>query len=853
MNTDTPYGPRDESSRLDGDGVFTGVDEELAPHQLASGYVCRARNARFRGGRVATRGGWLLCPWLKNNGRTPFASTLGGAVFNDPAGSGEWILIAAEGGVWKTRPNNTATPVPLPAGVTLTAGTFAKFIQANAAIVLLRGLNAAPLVCTALDEGFKPIAQVNTWAVTADPVTNRLNLPQHNLLIGDPVRFTGTLPSGLVALTTYYVLEIPTADDFTVSATSGGTVAILSDAGADVVVEVLDGAQPIPNAVDGIFHLNRLILVDGRDTVVASDIGDFTRYQPATSQFRINEGDSDALVAVYAFNEDTIIFIKQLSVYKVEGVSGDLGDARGPLHVTRNFGGVAARGVADTGADLYWLTSDLNVMSLQLTALNQSQGTNRSLSDKLTKTFARIKRNAAGAAQFATHDRFLFCALPLDDARVLGDELVAAGQFYVGASAVVVSGLTIGQKYTYDQGVNDYRLHNGSEVLDGPSDFIAQDTVVELFASEDNLTTLECTASLKPALYEDVCNGIAVYDFQNEAWAGSDEAERVTLVRQFLKFTVNGSKQLGYLSVDGWLRVYDADAFEDERLLPVATPYVDVLVDTKPAAGNTLQINGGVIPAGVNQPANNFPLDWGVTNFDLPTSATVARQNLWGSTGVGYDQSLPGAWTCPNCTAQQIGNGVRFLATNGVLPVVKVNGVIVANGVSAWAFVDSHSGDEIQGQDIVLEIDSRGYPCQNPDFKKYLALALQLAWWAPLYDLSTRVQGIATDHAYAADQSRDRTKYFSPHAHADWDPSNAGDDHATPFREDYSTTDNTTGLNLGSGVGVDDHQEGVHRLDVSERGLYMQALIVNRQGRLELATAFMEANKGEVVGGVNVN
>jgi hypothetical protein len=47
----------------------------------------------------------------------------------------------------------------------------------------------------------------------------------HGLAIGDRVSFTttGALPTGLVAGTTYYVLTVPTADTFTVAATTGGT------------------------------------------------------------------------------------------------------------------------------------------------------------------------------------------------------------------------------------------------------------------------------------------------------------------------------------------------------------------------------------------------------------------------------------------------------------------------------------------------------------------------------------------------------------------------------------------------------------------------------------------------------
>jgi hypothetical protein len=48
----------------------------------------------------------------------------------------------------------------------------------------------------------------------------------HGLLVGDAVSFstTGALPTGLTAATTYYVKSVLTADTFTLSATSGGSV-----------------------------------------------------------------------------------------------------------------------------------------------------------------------------------------------------------------------------------------------------------------------------------------------------------------------------------------------------------------------------------------------------------------------------------------------------------------------------------------------------------------------------------------------------------------------------------------------------------------------------------------------------
>ena len=163
MNNVTPYGPRDEASQLAGDVAYVGVDERTSPQQLRPGYVAGAKNKRFRNGRAATRDGISLLPWGLDTGLTPFTEVYGGAVFADPNQGDEWIVIAADGGVWKTRPNATATAVPLPAGVTLTRATFKKFVQANSAIVLLRGLETASLICDDLQTGFQTPPTRNTW------------------------------------------------------------------------------------------------------------------------------------------------------------------------------------------------------------------------------------------------------------------------------------------------------------------------------------------------------------------------------------------------------------------------------------------------------------------------------------------------------------------------------------------------------------------------------------------------------------------------------------------------------------------------------------------------------------------
>ena len=165
MNLQTPSGQHDERSLVyntffqDIDSGFLGVDERTPVFNLPSGVVASAKNKRFRNGRATDRAGIALCRWLKGDGTTPFNEIYGGVIYSDPTGLVEWILIAADGGVWKTRPGNVATRVPLPPGILLTAESFAQFVQCMNVVVLLRGPNYAPLALANLDAGFQQILQ----------------------------------------------------------------------------------------------------------------------------------------------------------------------------------------------------------------------------------------------------------------------------------------------------------------------------------------------------------------------------------------------------------------------------------------------------------------------------------------------------------------------------------------------------------------------------------------------------------------------------------------------------------------------------------------------------------------------
>lgn len=773
MNLMVPEGRLDEASRLDGDSFFTGVNERLAPMQLPPGFLSYAENMRFRNGKAEPRLGIALLPWMKGTGTTPFTNVYGAAVFRDPNQPAEWILIAADGGVWKTQPNNIATAVTLPGGVTLTASTFKRFVQCMGVLILLRGEDESPLVMTDIDLGFQVITQTEEGEES--------------------------------------------------------------------------GTEPIPNSSFAFYYANRLFVVQGRDFVAQSDVGDYTRYAPVQNTFTINEGEDDALVAIYPFGKTSLVMFKERRVWLVDNVYGDLSAATGPHKLTSKYGCTAVRSVVDAGSDLYWQSQN-GIVSARLTELNQQQGTTLTLTDDLPLTMARLHPVHRGNSACENWDGKLYYAFCADDGYQLGAN-VASGSYNGGGTASI--SVTSGQKYLYTEGANETSLTNGATTHAGSVIFTASGSSVTLNGSAGEAIT----ASIQAIQYEGVPNVVAVFDLVNQAWCGVDESEAL-LVVDWLKFTYQGRERLGFMSADGWLKLYE-EGFEDEIFEAPEDPYVDIsFYDSDvPGVGGTLQVNGGTI---VVARADSLNQQGAAERWGGSVSAELGGQNLWqDSAGVGgYSASATDPWSAPNTTVTQIAGGVRFTATNGVLPEIKLDGVVQTTGNQGWAWLESHSAAEIVRTPIRTEGLSRGFPCADMDKKRYATLLLLFSTWAPTYDVSTALNGVANETEYVTDQTRSRTQYENQET-PDWDESNVNDDHGTRGRQDYSVVLEDSGEGLGTqldsaGVNCDLHQDTVHRVPIDERGHWCQARVVNTTGRLEWRAARMEALEGDHPSGVGL-
>lgn len=175
-----------------------------------------------------------------------------------------------------------------------------------------------------------------------------------------------------------------------------------------------DGTEPIPNGTHGVFMQNRVFIPHDEDFVSVSDYLNYTRYLPVRSQFKINQGSNDDLVALKPVGNKQLLALKDRSVAVISHITYDLKGAR--LDVLSNeIGCVARRSVVDVG-DI-WFLSERGVESLG--RLQQGDGVaSRTvpMSWPIEPLIHRINWEHVNKAAAAHWDNKFYLAVPLDGA-----------------------------------------------------------------------------------------------------------------------------------------------------------------------------------------------------------------------------------------------------------------------------------------------------------------------------------------------------------------------------------------------------------------------------------------------------
>lgn len=369
------YSANDDVPTTDGDNGFIGVDMRTSPHLLQPGYVSDARNSRFRFGVAEPRKGTMPVAWSNirdswewpvnwDQGDINFQGTLRGnfgkvfgvGVWNDPDGV-DWVLVASSTDnvnikIYRLRPGNNSVEVKVSVPLTVPVTAYQDVVT---------------------EDLFWFTQAFNQCIISRGPDAKHLVLTNFE--------------EGFI--------EVPDASG------AGGT-------------------ENLPNADSALFFQNRFIVPHKptggykADVVSFSDIQDLSSYDPVYSQFRINQGDSDAITRLYKFNDSTVIVFKETSIYSVSNLVGSWGTNAVLDQVTSEFGLVGPRSVANVGKDL-WFLSQRGVVSLSQTEQNKLHGISEPNSSPIQPVIDRIDMGVAKATACAAYwQNKYYLSVPLD-------------------------------------------------------------------------------------------------------------------------------------------------------------------------------------------------------------------------------------------------------------------------------------------------------------------------------------------------------------------------------------------------------------------------------------------------------
>lgn len=182
-----------------------------------------------------------------------------------------------------------------------------------------------------------------------------------------------------------------------------------------------DITSPIPNGPDKqglapVLMNNRLLVPYNGSQIAVSDILDYTRYDATLDDFNVNNGSEDVMTALFPYANNTLLVLKDASVFAIYNVSGDL-SGTALDRITADVGCVAGRSAAMVGGDVFWLSAR-GVFRLQQLLQGRLQTAAMPVSDPIQPIVDRIHWPAAGGAVAAVHREYYSLAVPLDGSTV---------------------------------------------------------------------------------------------------------------------------------------------------------------------------------------------------------------------------------------------------------------------------------------------------------------------------------------------------------------------------------------------------------------------------------------------------
>lgn len=176
------------------------------------------------------------------------------------------------------------------------------------------------------------------------------------------------------------------------------------------------GYEDIPWSNQATYYQNRLWAINGKDTISASGLLDFTNFNILTNVFNLNVGSSDYVVTTYPFGNDSLIAFKNRSSYLLQNVTGALTSVTS-TEITRQLGIIGINALSAVGPDVVYM-SDRNISTIRLNIQNAVQHVTEPLSRNIPDIMKRVNWQYAYKVSMGFWNNQLFIALPLDNSTV---------------------------------------------------------------------------------------------------------------------------------------------------------------------------------------------------------------------------------------------------------------------------------------------------------------------------------------------------------------------------------------------------------------------------------------------------
>jgi hypothetical protein len=787
-----------------GDNGFIGTNLQADAAQLQPGLLAGAENLRFRVRQCEPRKGVIKPLWANQTNTAgkilPWGTVHGVGLYQDPSRV-EWHLMAANGQIYRYRENNSPVGIPLPGGVVLTGRV--KFVQAFNKVYLFRGQNFPVLRMLNFDNGFVDL--VSLW----NPAHNYLQ--DEEMAYGPWVNVTTLTSVGALA-----------------TAVTGAKHGYVT--GQDVT---------IINATQAEYNGRYCITVVDEFTFTYKFASSLT--SPATTastikcslmwnHYRCNVGGSVAghtpdsnpaeWTQTYTVlpNSDDAIYVNN----RLLAIT-----AFTPSSTTEAFDSSSGYGKSDflVATDVL---DEIHVDFFNEFRINQGSSDVLLELQKFGETSLICLKSASWAVLGGVTGGDLSTTISLD---------VREKEYGVTCNGASVGGTNV-YFMSEKRGVVSLRQTEQSKVesIDVPLSYDIQPLIDRInWTYKTRIRMAYWDNKLFVAVpLDDATQKHAQLIPSGAAFA------RFSLGSPLMRYTVTEWKPRAKYHFKPGTELYLQLQFTSEGY-QILTTEQDFYAPDSGGRIDLFQAGNGTTPVTATITESFLS---GVNNAILVYDFTTKQ---WTPYDTGRALMVREFYKAKCAGVERL----YFVSDDGYINLVE----------------ESYAGDQVErGGDVVTGLGfdeiyqrmrSRGYVMPNNRMGVPWLVVPNIKTWNPSYSVTVLFDGVSESQPLDNDGvlafTRDRTKYERPFDADDWEPTNANNDHATPYRQDYSVPIGDSGLNLGDGVSFHREQIATQVLGISpQAGRMLQIEIINTQGRLTVQSIEVDSRTREQREGVGI-